>query len=405
MRPVITVLVSLAAAIVVVLSGSNPPPAQAALIGCFGAPADYIAAFDTAGGQSQNGQVEYPQPRFYVEEQTWATHALETPGHHSEHQHVAACIPNAQTMTGTYRLDMAYTLHNMQDYAIQSASMSAVSQTGSRSLWQASAAQVAQLQAAADASCPTCANNVQKVFFSVTTDAPTNNGLKEIRGGLATVKSGPEAVFLQWNTDVRTYETDNFAGLPASTPIPSQRAIRVRPLINFPKQGDPSTIQTDYHHSGWCGMDGNYGSGTVTGSYTWTRTNVSKVWPDAADKRVCLYVTDGGGPAMLMIDPQFHTHCTTPPPGHTCDAAGNDLGVWQWQPPNARKELFGNVQQEVIIPASVIASLSPGVHRLVFKSDDFPECVRTANFANWDNCPPDVRGSWTNVSVLPFKVN
>lgn len=381
----------------------------ATFIGCFGAGVDpaYVTAFDAAGGRSVNGQVDYEQARFYDEQQTWATPRLETPGHHSEHVHVGMCIPNAQTISKPFRMDVLYTFHNMQDYRIESASMSAVSQTGSRSLWQASAADVARLQAAADASCPTCANNVQKVAISVeATDPPTNNGLKEIRGAIATVKDGPDAVFLQWNTDPRWYITDAWPGLPSSTPIPSQRAVRVRPIINFPKAGDPSTIQTDYHHSGWCGMDGNYGSGTVTGSYTWTRTNVAKPWLDTASKRICLYVTDGGGPATLMIDPDFHHHYDSPTAAcPNIDAHGNCLGVWYWQPDNSRKELFNVIQQEVVIPASVVASLSTGMHKLVFKSDDFAECVRNHNFNDWDLCPPDVRGAWSNVSVLPFKVN
>lgn len=368
----------------------------ATFFSCFGAPADYVLAFDTAGGRARDNKVDYEQPRWYNEQQTWATHSFEFPGHHSEHVHVGACIPNAQTMTKPFRMDMGYTFHNMDDYTISSASMSAVTQTGSRGLWAATPEQVAQLQAAADAS---LSGTPQKVYFSTVTTAPTTNGLKEIRGGIATVKDGANAVFEIWNTDARWYETDNYVGLPSSTPLPSQRAVRVRPIIVF-------NGKTDYHHSGWCGMNGNNGSSTLTGSPSWTATTVAKVWPDTAGKRICLYVTDGGGPATLMIDPDFHNHYDGPTAScPNVDAAGNCLGQWYWQPDNQRKELFGLELVEVTIPASVVASLAPGVHRLVFKSDDFAECVRSANFQHWNNCPPDVRGTWSNVSVLPFKVN
>jgi hypothetical protein len=113
---------------------------------------------------------------------------------------------------------------------------------------------------------------------------------------------------------------------------------------------------------------------------------------------------------MLMIDPDFHNHYDAPTADcPNVDAYGNCLGKWFWEPSNLRKELFGLVKQPVTIPHSVIASLAPGYHKLVFLSTDVGECIRGTMNATYPNgnlaaCPPDVRGSWTTVSVLPFRV-
>lgn len=397
---------------VCLVSGVHAPSLDASSIACFGAPSAYVAAFDTARGKAADGKVTYNEQRFYVEEQTWATPRLETPGHHSEHIHFGACVPNAQTMKATFPLDLSYTFHNMQDYQVTAASESAVTQAGSDALWLASAAQIDALNTAAQESCATCANPVQSVYFSVMTSAPATNGRKEIRGSVKVVASGPAAVFQSWTNDARWYETDNFAGLPLVSGLGNQAEIRVRPIMAFFKPGT-TTLTTDYHHSGWCGMTPPQSASDYTnlpgqGSNVWTRATVNRPW-DA--KTICLYVTDGGGPATLMIDPDFHHHYTAPTADcPNVDQAGNCLGVWYWQPDNKRKEIFGaagtaNIQYvPVEIPASVLAGLAPGVHHLVFKSDDFPECVRANNFTTWAGCPSDVRGTWTNVSVLPFTV-
>ena len=379
------VAVLVAIIVAVVAGGFSDGHVRAAVgdVPCFGAPAPYVTAFDAADGVT-DGKASYPEPRFYDEQQTWATHRFETPGHHSEHVHFGLCVPNAQTMTATYRLDLGYTFHNMQDYVVTSAAESAVSASGSKALWIASASQLQQLNDAAQASCPTCPNNVQNVYFSVQTLTPQNNGLKEIRGAIGVSASGPEAVFLTWTTDPRWYETDNFAGLPDSTPLGNQRAMRVRPVVSYCKpDGDPATCGATgsaYHHSGFSGetpQDTTTCSGLPSGtnSAVWDADFIAQPW--SGDHTVCLYVTDGGGPAFLMIDPDFHNHYaadgTSSTTSNICpnvDAAGNCLGKWFWQPSNTRKEVFKQVGVPVTIPASVIDSLSPGVHKLVFRSDN-----------------------------------
>ena len=105
-----------------------------------------------------------------------------------------------------------------------------------------------------------------------------------------------------------------------------------------------------------------------------------------------------------MIDPDFHHHY--PAPTAACpnvDAHGNCLGKWVWEPPNPRKEIFSppgiGIQYPVTIPKSAIAKLANGLHKLVFLSTDQADCARQGR-----PCSPGTRGSWTTVSVLPFRV-
>src|ERR1043165_4819208 len=78
---------------------------------CFGAGVDpgYLAAFDARSGPA--GAINYNQGRFYRESQSWATPLGVEPGHHSEHIHMASCIPNGRTLTAPFGLDIAFTFH------------------------------------------------------------------------------------------------------------------------------------------------------------------------------------------------------------------------------------------------------------------------------------------------------
>lgn len=370
---------------------------------CFGVGVDpgYLAAFDARSGPV--GAINYNEGRFYRESQSWATPVGADPGHHSEHIHMAECIPNGRTLTGPFPLDIAFTFHNMDDYKIVSASESAVTPSGNSSaIWTATPAQLARLQAAADASGN---GSVQRVFFTVTTLPAKVNGWKEVRGGITTLADGPNAIFHDWRLDARWYYIDNYSSLPAVAPTAplSQNALRMRPQISS-ENADGTITGLKYHHSGWCGMDGiDHLSATYDtdcASARWTSANISKVWADTADKSLTLYVTDGGGDALLMIDPDFHNHYAAPTAScPNVDANGNCLGLWYWQPGNARHEIFGHTFPVVTIPKTVVASLPAGLHKLVFLSSDAPECERLGN-----PCPSDARGEWTNVEVLPFRV-
>lgn len=372
---------------------------------CFGAGLDpgYLAAFDSLSGPV--GAINYPQHRFYREAQSWATRPGENPGHHSEHFHVAACIPNGKTLSGPFRLDLRYTFHNVADYRILSAGMTRVTQQGSNALWRATPEQIAGMQAAMDAS---SGGAVATYSFSVMTNAPARNGFTEIRGAIRTEKAGPTAIFEKWHFDPRWYVTYNVPGLPDSTFQPSQMALRNRSQIQFLKP-DGTLSSIDYHHSGWCGFAGadhlNPDILSDCASKNWKRNLIDNVWSDTADKTFSLYVSDGGGTAFVMIDPNFHKHFdpNNPVDVAACpniDSEGNCLGQWFWRPPNAKgiiccKQRF----PEVTVPASVIASLAPGLHKLVFLSNDAPECEQTEA-----TCPEGVRGEWSNVEILPFQV-
>jgi len=347
--------------------------AQAAtLTPCFGAPATYVTAFDTVRGQGKNGAVTYPEARVYLEWQSWATPNGETPGHHSEHMHFGACVPQGATVTTTFDLDLAYTFHNMVDYNIDHGGEQAVVSTGGQTLWNTTPAQEAQLEAAMDAS----GTGTTSAYFSVTTQ-PTTSGPKEVRGGLTVVQSGPSAVFEIWALDSRWYYTSAIPGQPqaANPPVPAKVAyIRMRTMADW---DDAKGHHHDYHHSGF-GGDSEY----------WMRSTFTTYW---SSKSLLLQVTDGGGPGLAMVDPDFHNHYAAPTP--TCpnvDALGNCLGRWFQDLGNNKFDWAiapdgGAWQKTVTVPAS---SLGSGLHRFVFRSDD--------------SAP--TRGTWSNVVVLPFRV-
>ena len=213
------ILVTLAAAAGLIM----PVGASAAMVGCFGAPPDYVAAFDTVRGQSQNGSVDYPEDRWYDEQQNWSTPLGEPPGHHSQHVHVGRCIPNGKAWPSASRfMDVAYVAHHMADYRVTSAGQGfnyppgANAQT-TRSGYGATPAQLAEIQAAFELS---AGGLPQKVFQSYPVLNPAVNGWKEARAGISMVADGPGAIFLTWVLDSRWYVNDQWQAF---------RPIRLRP--------------------------------------------------------------------------------------------------------------------------------------------------------------------------------
>ena len=344
---------------------------------CAGAPAAYVVAFDTLDG-SKNGAVSYPYWTWYDEKQTWATPDGVAPGHHSEHIHMGACLPNGQTLTETTpwkRVDVMYVFHNVADYKVTQAARSAVTIPGSTALYIATSAQLAQLQAGMDAS---SAGAVVNVFQSYPVIPPTYNGPKELRGGIDVAADGPTAIFQTWGLDSRNYYTDNYAGLPnpgrQAGGYPNQMSVRLRSITSGVNTITGQTFH-DYHHSGW--MESNI-----------QPSDVIRYW--ANGQKANLRVSDGGGPALLMVDPDFHHHYAPGDPGCTnVDANGNCLGVWF-------KDL-GRTQTWPVAPCGCAYALSvpvpttgltPGWHKLVFLSNDSQAG----------------RGTWTNVTVRPIRI-
>ena len=273
------ILVTLAAAAGLFM----PVGASAAMVGCFGAPPDYVAAFDTVRGQSQNGSVDYPEDRWYDEQQNWSTPLGEPPGHHSQHVHVGRCIPNGKVWPSTNRfVDVAYVAHHMADYKVTNAGQNfnyppgANAQT-TRPGYGATPAQLADIQAAFEAS----AGGVpQKVFQSYQVTNPVVNGWKEARNGIAMVADGPGAIFSTWVLDSRWYVNDTVAGLPAYPPPAATNQVSVRNRAHVFFRNWDGRIIDDYHHSGWCGMTPptSFGANLTDGSVRFTRFNLSPPW-------------------------------------------------------------------------------------------------------------------------------
>lgn len=384
-------------------SGSQAHTATT-MISCAGAPSEYVAAFDTVRGQAKDGAVKYPYATWYDEQQNWATHAGEVPGHHSEHVHIGRCIPNGQTVGRRIHSDVEVTFHNMTDYAVVEFSSSMLccdSNSGpSDTVYSASATELAELQAGLNAS---AGGQTTHVFQSQAWTNPTTNGFKEVRTGMDLRKSGDTAIFLRWIVDPYWYMTANYPDLPFAAAFPDgQIAVRNRAHVFFPEPGNPSNIVSDYSHGGWGGLKPRTacGESRTAGSAQFTRSVIWNYWADGRSKTPCLYVTDGGGPALLMIDPDFHHHYDAPTAScPNVDTHGNCLGRWFWR----NNDLFSGsgtiVNMPVKIPASVITALPAGKHRLVFLHHDEGDCARQGV-----PCPPDMRGIWTDVSVLPFRV-
>lgn len=375
------------AVVLAALAGANQANARS----CFGVKTNpnYLAAFDTVKNQKADGAVRYSQPRWLMEWQTWATPAGQAPGHHSEHIHVAACIPNGQTITGPYRLDLLYTAFNMVDYKVFQVAMNAVSKTGSNAIWVANDAQKAGVQAMLDRADPGA--GPQTFALSVKVNAPPANGFKEIRNAITLDADGPDAVFLRWQHDPRWYYTDAWPSVTnTSEPLTNQRAIRVRPQVQFLNLD--GVLKTDYHHSGFAGFGTcTFPNITDTQSDSWTRGIMSKPWRQS--KTICLYNTDGGGQWFLEIDPNHHVHDPNAP-------GGEDHGTLV-ATEDRRFGSDGNPGLKLVtVPVSEFEHGS--LHKLVFVSHDFPECAGQAG-QTWERCPAGTRGTWTNVTVIPWR--
>jgi hypothetical protein len=204
------------------------------------------------------------------------------------------------------------------------------------------------------------------------------------------VRSGPGALVETWSLDARWYPIDAYPGLPVGSIWPNGRYLRMRTIVQF-NQTDATgatRLVTDYHHAGFCTSESQ-----PDGTDAWTRARIVAL-PKKPIWNICLRVTDGGGPAVLAIDPNFHTPCTT---GRYC-IDGNNFGRWAkfftaFSPPGIE------YVQTHAIPLGKLGMRRGTWHRLVFLSHDEPDCIRGNRV-----CPPGVRPTWTNVAVLPFRV-
>lgn len=353
--------------------------AHASLTGAFGPTAKYRAAFDDVRGQSANGQVGYDEPRTCLEWQSWLTPVGQTPGHHSEHMHIEACVPQGQTWLSpndARYIDVNVTFHNMLDYKVTNlaatfhycvpgGSCDSNAHASRRAFDDSDQPGVLDdLTAAAKASAGGATTNVYRSFKLT---PATYNGLKEIRLTLSVERGGPGALVERWVLDSRWYATDLYAGLPDGSLFTGARYIRERTIVDFIRP-DGTLKTNEYHHAGF-------------NAYTWGRsffaTAKTGTW------NVPLRVTDGGGPASLEVNPDHHSHPDYPGDWH------NEFVMFS--PPGV--EALRTEPVPVSDPAIPV-----GVNRLVFISHDEPDCQRLGN-----SCPEGTRPTWTNVTAISFK--
>ena len=360
-------LLALTAVVFFVAAGN----ASAATFDCFGPPADYVTKYDQVRGQLKNGKVGYPEKRFYIEYQSWLTPNGEPAGHHSEHLHWGACVPQGTSFglgNGQNHIDIMFKFHNVIHYKVVDIAGSFVTQNGSLGAFSpaARAAAIPPLDAAMQQS-GGLATTTEFASFQV---QPTQtNGRKEARMGITVERNGPDALVETWKLNGRWYMTDNYAGLPTVLPKTDQVSfIRMRTIVEtFNASGQ---LRLNYHHAGFAN------------SFGWDRDLVQAVRPASWD--VDLHVTDGGGPASVEINPNHHVHPDVRGPWFA------DLMMFSGA---------GQASLETVTVPLGPLNLSPTkVHRLVFLSHDQPECTRAGN-----PCPPGVRPDWTDVTILPFK--
>ena len=150
MRPLVFVVLAALTVLIAGGGGSLEAQAQTPLVPCFGAPADYVAAFDNIDGV-MDGKVSCAEPRAYYEAQGQLVPPGVTERHHFEHIHIATCFPYAEDWkqpNNARTLDMAYTFHHVENYNISKAQANFVSVGSSGKGFLATAAQKAELEAA-----------------------------------------------------------------------------------------------------------------------------------------------------------------------------------------------------------------------------------------------------------------
>ena len=302
---------SLLVATLLVALASSAGHASAA-VRCFGAPADYVAAFDGKDGRL-DGKVSYREPRVYLEVQGWLTRVGESPGHHSEHVHSGTCFPQGQTWAPrvrTGRLDYRHIFHNVVGYKVVAVRGGFVD-TGVKI--RESDAQLAELNAAAQRSADTTVPVFQS--YRLNFRRATSNGRKETRTGLDLRRSSSEALADRWFTSTGWQSYFAFRGNRRRSPIRDCDTIISRNWVT----------QFEYGNAGLrCSWRASRMDDPVPGSWT-----------------VRVGMASGVERGSLHVDPDFHHH-------------PDDPGVWS-------RPLAG--EGSVTIPT---AGWPAGPHKLVY---------------------------------------
>ena len=339
-------LAAIAAACMLAVGASS---SSAALTGCFGAPADYVAAFDTVRGQGANGQVDYPDSRIFIDFQGWLTPAdgVSVPGHHSEHIHSGACVPLNETIVSR-NLDVRHIFHNVTDYKVTDIRGSIVDAAGSTPGIVYTAGQVSELSQAALASEDATVSR----FQSYALKPAVSNGQKEMRFGLTIVRNTPAALVDVWFTDARWYFTQAQPGLPSVgfVTVNGPPFMRIRNWIRWTPPGQAQ--RENYFYAGF--------GESLLGSPTWGNWRASKMrTARPASWTVAFRSTDGATNGGLEVDPDHHRH-------------PDFMGIWNWYM-GAHKS---DTNYPVTVPAGTFGA---GIHRLFLFADANPASPNPLN--------------------------
>lgn len=269
--------------VLLALVGLRPEAqAQTALVPCYGAPADYIARYDSVDG-AVDGQVSYPEARVFLETQGWLQPPGETAIHHFEHIHEGLCYPYAETWlqpSNARTFDVRYIFHNVQNYNISAVSATFVDANNSGGGYTATAAQKAELEAAMDSS----AGTTNTVFQSYTSLNIGTSCRKTFRPTLNTVRANPDALVDEWFAAGQWTSYIDYPGQPVCTPEFNQDQVRSR---------------------NWILPNGGYLYNTLTGLPTASQMS-------NAVNELTFTVNGTGQPYFYYIDPDFHAHPDNP---------------------------------------------------------------------------------------------
>ncbi len=292
-------------------AGGHNAQAQIPLIPCSGAPADYIAAFDSIDG-TVDGNVSYPEPRAYYESQGQLA-----PDAENEHIHIATCFPYAEDWkqpNNARTLDMAYTFFQVQNYNVTKAQANFVSVGSSGKGFLATPAQIAQLEQAMDAS----ATGPTKVFQHQNLGGTIQLNCRSTgKMAITVVRANAAALVDSWEPELQITTNINYPGQGTCQPEFNADQMRGR---DWPIPSD------GYIYSTYLGMP-RAGLADVP---------VTDPWP--------VTINAVNQDSTLMIDPNLHLH-------------DPDMGSWNQN----YGVFFGS--RTVQVPT---AGLSPGVHRLMF---------------------------------------
>jgi hypothetical protein len=311
----------------------RPNQAQAvASFDCYGAPDDYVAAFDSVDGVT-DGKVSYPEARVFLEAQGHVAPAGVTSRHHMEHIHIGTCFPYAEVVkqAQTARtFDVRYVFHNVSNYTITKSTTNWVSQGGSGHGHQANAAQLAELQAAMDASSD---GSTHTVFQSYTeTSTFGTNCRKTVKFALEVIASNANAVVNRWETGGQfTTYIDYPENASACTPEFTRDTIRGRDWVPDPNMG--------YIYASAFPVPASQMSEPVP-TPTWD-----------------VDMAASGMAGEVDVDPNYHMHDPNAPDG-------DDHGIWYDDKGQQGVESFTET-----IPTG---DFPPGLHRLVYIGDRHP---------------------------------